>query len=137
MNLLLLFRPVKKSPGDIKQISRTGSLFLIVFCLFIILPLDSVFGKDSPPFEMGLREGIASPDEGPFRKDELIGSFVLPGGSRSSSAFLLSPQIDATAGVLRRGDEKGFIGSVGPGLGLGWKGWPVFLVLGARAALLG
>ena len=137
MNLLLLFRPVKKSRGDIKQISRTGSLFLIVFCLFIILPLDSVFGKDSPPFEMGLREGIASPDEGPFRKDELIGSFVLPGGSRSSSAFLLNPKLDATAGVLRRGDEKGFIGSVGPGLGLGWKGWPVFLVLGARAALLG
>ena len=93
MNLLLLFRPVKKSRGDIKQISRTGSLFLIVFCLFIILPLDSVFGKDSPPFEMGLREGIASPDEGPFRKDELIGSFVLPGGSRSSSAFLLNPKI--------------------------------------------
>ena len=137
MNWFLFFRSIKKSRDYIKVISLPGSLFLIVFCLLIILPLDSVFGKDSSPFEMGLREGIASPDEGPFRKDELIGSFVLPAGSRSSSAFLLSPQIDATAGVLRRGDEKGFIGSVGPGLALGWKGWPVFLMLGARAALLG
>jgi hypothetical protein len=66
-------------------------VFLILFCLFIILPLDSVFGKDSPPFEMGLREGIATPDEGPFRKDELIGTLVLPWSSRSSSAFQLSP----------------------------------------------
>jgi hypothetical protein len=99
--------------------------------------LDSVFGKDSPPFEIGLREGIATPDEGPFFKDELIGSFILPAGLRSSSAFLLSPKIDATAGVLRRGDEKGFIGSAGPGLAMGLKGLPIFLVVGARAALLG
>jgi hypothetical protein len=27
--------------------------------------------------------------------------------------------------------------SVGPGLAWGWKGWPIFLVVGARAALLG
>ncbi len=137
MNWFLFFRSNKKSRGDIKVISRPGSLFLILFCLLIILPLDSVFGKDPPPFEFGLREGIATPDEGPFRKDELIGSFILPAGLRSSSVFLLSPKIDATAGVLRRGEEKGFIGSVGPGLAMGWKGWPIFIVLGARAALLG
>jgi hypothetical protein len=119
MNWFLLFRSIKKYQDDIKQIRRPGSLFLISFSLFIILPLDSVFGKDSPPFEIGLREGIATPDEGPFFKDELIGSFALPAGLRSSSAFLLSPKIDATAGVLRRGDEKGFIGSVGPGLAMG------------------
>jgi hypothetical protein len=137
MNLFQLLRPVKKSRGDIKQISRPGSVFLILFCLFIILPSDSVFGKDSPPYEIGLREGIATPDEGPFRKDELIGTYVLPWSSRSSSAFQLSPKLDATAGVLRRDDEKGFIGSVGPGLALGWREWPIFLVAGARAALLG
>ena len=137
MNWFLLFKSIKKSRGDIKQIRRPGSLFLILFSLFIILPLDSVFGKDSPPFEIGLREGIATPDEGPFKKDELIGTVVLPGGSRSSSAFQLSPKLDATAGVLRRGDEKGFIGSLGPGLALGWKGLPIFIVGGARAALLG
>ena len=119
MNWFLLFRSIKKSRSDIKVISRLGNLFLILFSLFIILPLDSVFGEDSPSFEIGLREGIAASGEGPFYKEELIGTFVLPAGSRSSSAFLLSPQIDATAGVLRRGDEKGFIGSVGPGLALG------------------
>ena len=137
MNWFLLFRPVKKSRDYIKVISRPGSLFLILFSLLIILPLDSVFGKDSPPFEFGLREGIATPDEGPFFKDELIGTFVLPWSSRSSSAFQLSPKLDATAGVLRRSDQKGFIGSVGPGLALGWKKAPIFLVAGARAALLG
>ena len=100
MNWFLLFRSIKKSRSDIKVISRLGNLFLILFSLFIILPLDSVFGEDSPSFEIGLREGIAASGEGPFYKEELIGTFVLPGGSRSSSAFLLSPQIDATAGVL-------------------------------------
>jgi len=137
MNLFQLFIPVKKSRGDIKQIRLPTSLFLILFSLFIIVPVDSVYGKDSPPIEMGLRKGIALPDEGPFRKEELIGTFVLPGGSRSSSSFLLNPKIDATAGVLRRGDEKGFIGSAGPSLALGRKGLPIFLVGGVRAALLG
>jgi hypothetical protein len=137
MNWLLLIRPIIKSRGDIKQIRRPTSLFLILFSLFIIVPVDSVYGKDSPPIEMGLRTGIAFPDEGPFRKEELIGTFVLPAGSRSSSSFLLNPKIDATAGVLRRGDEKGFIGSAGPSLALGRKGLPIFLVGGVRAALLG
>jgi len=137
VNWFLLFRSIKKSRSDIKVISRLGNLFLILFSLFIILPLDSVFGEDSPSFEIGLREGIAASGEGPFYKEELIGTFVLPAGSRSSSAFLLNPKLDATAGVLRRGDEKGFIGSVGPGLALGWREWPIFLVGGARAALMG
>ena len=137
MNWFLLFKSIKKSRGDIKKIRRPGSLFLILFSLLIILPSNSVFGKDSPPFEMGLRGGVATPDEGPFYKEELFGTMMLPGGSRSSSAFQIRPKLDATAGVLRRGDEKGFIGSVGPGLTLGWKEWPIFLVGGARAAVLG
>jgi hypothetical protein len=105
--------------------------------LFIILPLNSVFGEDSQPFEIGRRGGIAAPDEGPFYKEELVGTFALPGGSRSTTDFQLNPKLDATAGVLRRGDEIGFIGSVGPGFAMGWREWPIFLVGGVRAALLG
>jgi hypothetical protein len=137
MNWFLFFRSIKKARDYIKVISLPGNLFLILFSLIIILPLNSVFGEDSQPFEIGLRGGIAAPDEGSFYKEELVGTFALPGGSRSSSDFQLSPKLDATAGVLRRGDEKGFIGSVGPGLAMEWSEWPIFLVGGVRAALLG
>lgn len=86
---------------------------------------------------VGVRGGFGADnkDEGATQY-EMFGLYQLPWSLRTKSGWGVATKVEATAGVLRNRREYGFVGSIGPSLGLGNPTFPLEIDLGISVALL-
>lgn len=87
--------------------------------------------------EAGVRMGIqAKPKHEYFHLYEAYAVYGLPWEWRTSSGWGLSTQLNTSVGALLGGNETGFIGSVGTGLGFNKPGDGIALEAGVNLDLL-
>ena len=97
-------------------------------------------GREVPSFRWGsagARAGFSatSLDDG-FHQIEAWSRLETPWVIDLGAGWDLGTAIEASAGVLSRGDDHGFIGGLGPVLSLRRQGWPVALELGSEPTLI-
>ena len=96
------------------------------------------YGEDLSKYSLGARTGImvSGSMETSFNLYEAIGSFKLPWSYTWDSGWLLTTELDITAGNLRAAQDNGFIASAGPGIAITIpQGWMSF-VLGFKFVYL-
>jgi len=111
--------------------------YLLLITLALSLCPDRMAEAQSQWGPVGVRGGFAADnkDRGATQY-EAFATYQLPWAVRGSSGWGVSTRIEVTAGLLRSQKEFGFIGSLGPSLGLGKPSFPLEIGLGISGAVL-
>jgi hypothetical protein len=91
-----------------------------------------------PGYSMGARTGImmSGSMDTTFNLYEAIGSFRLPWSHQWDSGWLLTSEVEITAGNLRAAQDNGFLASAGPAIAVAIPQYWMSFVLGVRAVYL-
>jgi hypothetical protein len=133
--MMRIFDGMEKMENKVYR-TKAGGLFLIV--AFFFMTGEPAYSGDQPNYSLGARTGImvSGSMDTSFNLYEAIGSFRLPWSYAWDSGWLLTSEVDITAGNLRASQDNGFIASAGPGIGVAIpQGWMSF-VLGLRVVYL-
>jgi hypothetical protein len=85
----------------------------------------------------GLRGGFsAKGSKLSFYQTEAFVDWNLPWRCESDSGFRLQTKLDASAGWMNGRGDHAFVGTLGPMVSLGWKGFPLRLDLGSSPTIL-
>ena len=117
---------------------RTKTWGLVFILALFDMTVEPAYGNDQPDYSLGARTGImvSGSMDTSFNLYEAIGSFRLPWSYGWESGWLLTTEVDMTAGNLRAAQKNGFIASAGPGIAVTIpQGWMAF-VLGLRVVYL-
>lgn len=105
----------------------------VIGCVF---PVEG-FSTESGWNEVGVRMGIQAGSKiERFHQFEAFGVYGLPWEWRTSSGWGLTPQLNASAGVLYTNDETGVIGTAGTALSLNKPGFGLAPEVGIAVDLL-
>jgi hypothetical protein len=116
--------------------TKTWGLWLIVALFF--LAGKPAYGEDLPDYSLGARAGIMRSEsmDSSFNYYEAIGSIRLPWSHAWDSGWLLTSELDMTAGNLRANQDNGFFASAGPAIAVAIPQRWMSFVLGVRVVYL-
>ncbi len=105
--------------------------------LLIIITPGLSSAEDTDLIAIGFRAGVSAVERNEdFEQYEIFARCGLPWSWSWPRSWIISTRLNTTAGVLRGGEETGFVGSAGPGIALSSPEGQISLDAGSRATLL-